>query len=96
MQAFQSHYASLPVPTSVTAYLFIYAMFVLPFFLVLGFATRLSTAVLFAMTVLMQIYAAPDAFWTLHVYWLSIMLVLLTCGPGDVSIDRIIRYFYEK
>jgi putative oxidoreductase len=96
MQAFQGHYASLPVPPAVTAALFTYAELVLPIFLVLGFATRFSTAALLAITVLTQIYMAPDAFWTLHVYWISMMLVLLTCGPGEIAIDRIIRYVHEK
>ena len=96
MRVFETHFVGATVPPAVIANLFTYAEFILPIFLVLGFATRYAAAILFAITVLTQIYIDPAAFWTLHAYWLSLLLVLLTCGPGDVSIDRLIRYLHEK
>jgi putative oxidoreductase len=96
MRVFETHFAGMAVPPAVITSLFTYAEFILPIVLVLGFATRYAAAILFAITVLTQIYIDPAAFWTLHVYWLSLLLVLLTCGPGDVSIDRLIRYLHEK
>ena len=96
VQAFATHFAGATVPPAVTAGVFAYAEFVLPIFLVLGFATRYSAAALLALTVLTQIYIAPAAFFTLHVYLLSLLLVLMTCGPGEVSVDRLIRYVHEK
>jgi putative oxidoreductase len=96
MRVFETHFAGATVPPAVIAALFTYAEFILPILLVLGLATRYAAAILFAITVLTQIYIDPVAFWTLHVYWLSLLLVLLTCGPGDVSIDRLIRYLHEK
>ena len=65
---FETQYAALPLPPTVAAYLFTYAEFVLPICLVLGFATRLSALALLILTVLVQIYVAPQALWTTHVY----------------------------
>jgi len=38
----------------------------------------------------------PDALWSTHVYWIAILMVLMSVGPGAISIDRLIRYVYEK
>ena len=94
VQTFATHFAGATVPPNVTAGLFACAEFVLPIFLVLGFATRYAAAALFVITVLTQIYIAPAAFFTLHIYLLSLLLVLMTCGPGDVSVDRLIRHVH--
>jgi len=95
-ELFQSQYSALPLPPAVAAYLFTYAEFVLPVCLVLGFATRLSALALLAMTVLIQIYVAPEALWTAHVYIFAILMVLMSVGPGAISLDAIIRYVYQK
>jgi putative oxidoreductase len=95
-ELFQSQYSALPIPPSVAAYLFTYAEFVLPICLILGFATRLSALALLAMTVLIQVYVAPGALWTAHVYIFAILMVLMSVGPGAISLDAIIRYVYQK
>jgi putative oxidoreductase len=95
-ELFQTQYAALPLPPTVAAYLFTYAEFVLPICLVLGFATRLSALALLVMTVLMQVYVTPDAFWTLNIYLFAILMVLMSVGPGAISLDALIRYVYRK
>ncbi len=95
-QLFETQYAALPMPSAFATYLFTYAEFVLPICLVVGFATRVSALALLVLTVLIQVYVMPDAFWSIHVYWIAILMVLLSCGPGAISIDRVIRYVYEK
>jgi putative oxidoreductase len=95
-ELFQSQYSALPMPPAVAAYLFTYAEFVLPICLVLGFATRLSALALLVMTVLIQVYVAPEALWTAHVYIFAILMVLMSVGPGAISLDAIIRYVYQK
>ena len=77
-------------------YAFAYAEFVLPILLVLGLATRISALLLLIMTVLLQVFIAPEALWTTHVYWASILLVLMSLGAGQVSIDHLIRYLHDK
>ncbi len=92
---FASQYAGLPVDPGFAAVLFTYAEFVLPICLMLGFATRLAALALLAMTVLLQVYVAPAMWWPAHVYWVAILLVLITVGPGAISIDALIRAIYR-
>lgn len=95
-QLFETQYAELPIAPAAAAYLFSYAEFVLPICLLLGFATRFAAAGLLALTMLLQIYVAPAMWWSLHVYWLSILLVLVLLGPGAISIDALIRTIYRR
>ena len=95
-ELFATQYAALPMSPMVAAYLFSYAEFVLPICLVLGFASRLSALALLVLMAMIQVYVAPDAPWSAHVYVLAILLVLLTAGPGALSLDAVIRYFYRK
>ena len=95
-QMFEAQFAGLPIAPVVVAYLFTYAEFVLPICLVLGFATRLAALALLAMTVLLQVYVMPGMLWSVHVYWAAILLVLMTVGPGAISVDAIIRAIYRR
>jgi putative oxidoreductase len=93
---FETQYAALPMPPHLAAYLFTYAEFILPVCLVIGFATRISALLLLIMTMLIQVYLMPDLWWSTHVYWIAILLVLMSVGPGAISIDALIRYLYER
>ncbi|HZD63250.1 MAG TPA: DoxX family protein [Xanthobacteraceae bacterium] len=95
-QLFETKYPDLPIAPATAAYLFSYAEFVLPICLLLGFATRFAAAGLLALTMLLQIYIAPALWWPLHVYWVSILLVLALFGPGAISIDALIRTIYRR
>ena len=64
--------------------------FVLPLLLLLGLLTRLSALGLLAMTMVIQIFVYPDAWWTAHAYWVALLIVLIARGPGAVSLDRLI------
>ena len=78
------------------AYLFSYGEFVLPICFVLGFATRFAAAGLLVLTMLLQVYVTPAMWWPTHVYWVSILMVLLLFGPGAISIDALIRSLYAR
>jgi putative oxidoreductase len=95
-QMFEAQFAGLPVAPVVVAYLFTYAEFVLPICLVLGFGTRLAALALLAMTVLLQVYVMPGMLWSAHIYWAAILLVLMTVGPGAISLDALIRTVYRR
>lgn len=95
-ELFRTQYDALPMPPAVATYLFTYAEFVLPVCLVLGFATRLSALTLLVMTVLIQVYVVPEALWTAHVYLFAILMVLMSVGPGAISLDALIRYVYGR
>ncbi|MBI2715643.1 MAG: DoxX family protein [Rhizobiales bacterium] len=94
--AFLNQYAAVPVSPVVGAYLLSYAEFILPICLLLGFATRFAALGMLIITALIQIYVAPDALWSVHVFWAAILLVLLSRGPGPISVDAIIRYIARR
>jgi putative oxidoreductase len=75
------------------AYVFCFAEFALPIMLVLGIGTRFVALGLIGVTVLMQLYIAPQALWTAHVYWGAILIVLMSLGAGKISVDHIVRLF---
>jgi putative oxidoreductase len=96
LRMFEAQYADLPIAPVAAAYLFTYAEFVLPICLVLGFATRLAALALLALTVLLQVYVMPGMLWVAHIYWAAILLVLITVGPGAISVDALIRAIYRR
>ena len=64
--------------------------------LFLGLATRLATLPLLGMISVIQIFVYPSA-WPDHVLWGSILIFLLTRGPGPFSVDYLIeRYLLRR
>jgi putative oxidoreductase len=59
-------------------------------FLFLGLATRLATLPLLGMVFVIQAFVYPQA-WTEHLLWASILVCLLTRGPGIISLDHLIE-----
>ena len=96
LQSITTQFSSLAVSPTLIAYFFGYGAFILPICLVIGFGTRIASLLLLAMTVLLAMYVQPAALWTIYVYWGAMLLVLMTCGPGPVSLDGIIRFFYRQ
>lgn len=60
-----------------------------PLFLFAGFATRLATLPLLGMIAVIQTFVYPNA-WSDHLLWGSILVFLLTRGPGAISLDQLI------
>jgi putative oxidoreductase len=60
-----------------------------PTMLIVGLATRLATLPLLGMVVTIQLFVYPSA-WSEHLVWSSILLFLLTRGPGALSLDRLV------
>jgi putative oxidoreductase len=60
----------------------------LPMLLVLGLFTRGSALGLFVMTMIIQLFVYPDAFWPVHSLWFALLLVLLWRGSGKLALDR--------
>ena len=61
-----------------------------PIFLFLGLATRLATLPLLGMVAVIQLLVYPQA-WTEHLLWASALVLLLTRGPGLLSLDHLIE-----
>jgi putative oxidoreductase len=66
-----------------------------PIFLFLGLATRLATLPLLGMIAVIQTFVYPQA-WTDHLLWGSILVFLLTRGPGALSLDHLIERAFAK
>ena len=57
--------------------------------LIVGLATRLATLPLIGMVTVIQTFVYPNA-WTDHLMWASLLLLILTRGPGAISLDALI------
>jgi putative oxidoreductase len=93
--AFLAAYPPLAIPPVIAAYALTYAEFILPIMLVLGFATRFAALGLLIVTA-MQFYLMPAGLWTAEAYWAGILLVLLSRGAGQLSIDHVIRLIARR
>jgi putative oxidoreductase len=58
--------------------------------LIVGVATRLATLPLLGMVFVIQVLVYPQA-WPEHLLWASILIFLLTRGPGAFSLDGLIE-----
>lgn len=62
---------------------------VLPVLLFIGLGTRLATLPLFGMLIVIQTFVYPNA-WADHLFWAGTLLVILSRGPGALSLDHLI------
>ena len=63
---------------------------VLPVLLVMGLATRWAALGLLGMTLVIQLFVYPDAFWV-HSLWAATLLLLVRDGAGSYSLDALIH-----
>ena len=63
--------------------------------LIVGLATRIATVPLLGMIAVIQTFVYPQA-WTEHLLWASILVFLLTRGPGELSLDYLIERWALK
>ncbi len=66
-----------------------------PTLLFLGLATRVATLPLLGMIAVIQIFVFPQAYPE-HLIWGSILIFLLTRGPGVLSVDYLIERYFRK
>ena len=77
----------LPIPTDIAVPLTTYAEHFLPILVALGIGTRFGAAGLLVMTMVIQIFVFPDAWWQVHILWAAMALVLISRGAGIFSLD---------
>lgn len=87
---FESEYAGVPLPSNIAAPMATYAEFLFPILLVLGLATRFASASLLIMTLVIQFFVFPEAWWSVHLLWVAMSLVLISRGAGLFSLDAVI------
>jgi putative oxidoreductase len=84
---FKEEYKVPLLPSDLAAYLATVAEHVLPILLVIGLATRLSALGLLGMTLVIQLFLIPGG-WPEHLLWFSVLLLIVTRGPGAISLDH--------
>jgi len=94
--AFLTQFAPLPAPPMLAAYMVSYAEFILPIMLVIGFGTRIAAFGMLIMTAVISIYIMPEALWITQIYWVAILMVLLSQGPGQLSFDHLIQFVSRR
>ena len=87
---FQEDYKNVPLPAELAAHLSTYAEHLLPILLVFGLFTRLSALGLIGMTMVIQIFVFPEAWWSVHMIWIALALTLMVRGGGKLSLDAIL------
>jgi putative oxidoreductase len=91
---FKDEYNLPLIDPTLAAYAATFAEHFFPILLVLGFATRFAALALLIMTLVIQIFVYPDA-WPTHGTWAACFLILMTQGPGKISLDHLIAQRYR-
>jgi putative oxidoreductase len=88
---FEEEYKGVPLPPELAAYMATYAEHLFPALLVIGLFTRLSALALLGMTMVIQIFVYPEAWWSVHMIWVALALVLIVRGGGSLSLDALLN-----
>jgi putative oxidoreductase len=83
---FREEYRLPVLPPDVAAVLATIGENVFSVLLIVGLASRLSAAGLLVMTAVIQLFVFP-AGWPEHILWAASLLVVLSRGPGSLSVD---------
>jgi len=93
VKLFEDEYKVPLLDPAVAARLAMVQELTLPVLLFVGLATRAATVPMLGMIVVIQTFVYPNA-WIEHLVWSSILVLLLTRGPGILSLDHLVdRYF---
>lgn len=84
---FTTEYKLPLIPPEIAATMAATMEHVLPLMLLIGLGTRLAALGLFAMTLVIQIFVYPEAWWV-HAMWLAALLWLVAKGGGALSLDH--------
>lgn len=87
---FENDYSAVPLPPHFAAVAATLAEHSLPILLVLGLGTRFAALGLFMMTLTIQTFVYPDAFWSVHLGWFALAIAVFLIGPERWSADRLL------
>lgn len=90
IELFRTEYAGVPLPPELAAPMALAAEHVLPALLLAGLVTRLSALGLIGMSMVIQLFVYPDAWWPVHSIWVALALILVARGGGLFSLDAMI------
>lgn len=94
LMLFRDEYKVPLLDPATAATLAMWQELIIPIFLFLGLATRVATIPLMGMIAVIQIFVYPGA-WSEHFLWLAALTLLLTRGPGALSLDHLIERYFE-
>jgi len=86
---FQEEYKVPLLPPDLAAYLATIGEHAFSVLLLIGLASRLSALGLFGMTMVIQLFVFSDG-WPEHILWISLQLLIISRGPGTISLDHLI------
>ena len=87
---FASEFSGLPLDPAIAVPLTTYAEHFFPILLLFGLATRFSAGALLVMTMVIQIFVFPDAWWPVHSLWVAMAAILIVRGGGLFSLDALL------
>ncbi|MEQ1753128.1 MAG: DoxX family protein [Micropepsaceae bacterium] len=88
VQLFQQEYMVPVLPPDVAAMLAATFELGASSLLMAGIFTRLATLPLIGMILVIEVFVYPDA-WVDHLMWFTVLLLVLTRGPGVFSLDAV-------
>ena len=95
VQLFANEYRLPLIPPEIAARLAMTVELGMPLFLFAGLATRLATLPLLGMTLVIVTLVYP-ASWVESLLWGSVLVMILTRGPGVISLDHLVERWFEK
>jgi len=95
LQLFASEYRVPVLPPEVAATLAASVELTTPVLLVFGVLTRFATLPMIGMALTIQLFVYPEN-WPDHLTWMTFLLLLLSRGPGRLSIDHLVRRHLQK
>lgn len=87
---FAEEYSAVPLPSDFAAVMATVAEHAFPILLVLGLFARGAALGLLGMTLVIQIFVYPEAWWQVHALWAAMCLIVITRGAGLFSLDALI------
>ena len=86
---FRDEYMVPVLPPQIAAAMAATVELTCPVLLVLGLASRLATLPMLGMTFVIEVFVYPEQ-WIEHLIWATILVFILTRGPGRLSLDHLI------
>lgn len=93
---FENDYAGVPLPAEIAAPLATVGEHLFPMLLLIGLATRMSASALLVITLVIQIFVYPEAWWTTHILWTALATVLIVRGGGVASFDAVLSHWRAR
>lgn len=95
LMLFAQEYKVPLLPPELAARMAMVQELTIPILLFLGLATRLATVPMLGMIAVIQTFVYPNA-WNDHLLWGTALVMLLTRGPGVISVDHLIERALSK